>query len=142
MHCKQIDGGLGLDVCERAQHRASLPASPRRQPPLVCRCDMYALEKNDVSMAVSAEIGLPAKSGVSGVVISVVPNVLGLATFSPRLDSFGNSVRHALTTKLPPIRFDYLFHQLFHHGRLTRSSSCAVEDLYTCMCWAESSGIA
>jgi glutaminase len=39
------------------------------------------------------EIGLPAKSGVSGVIISVIPNVLGLATFSPRLDKFGNSVR-------------------------------------------------
>ena len=39
------------------------------------------------------EIGLPAKSGVSGVVISVVPNVMGVATFSPRSDSFGNSVR-------------------------------------------------
>ncbi len=51
---------------------------------------------NTVS-ASPAEIGLPAKSGVSGIVISVVPNVLGLATFSPRLDGFGNSVRRALT---------------------------------------------
>ena len=41
------------------------------------------------------QIGLPAKSGVSGIVISVVPNVIGLAAFSPRLDSFGNSVRSA-----------------------------------------------
>ena len=46
------------------------------------------------------EIGLPAKSGVSGIVISVVPNVMGLATFSPRLDKFGNSVR--LTHLLRP----------------------------------------
>ena len=41
------------------------------------------------------EIGLPGKSGVSGVVITVVPNVMGIATFSPRLNSFGNSVRQA-----------------------------------------------
>ena len=41
------------------------------------------------------QIGLPAKSGVSGIVISVVPNVMGLAAFSPRLDKFGNSVRSA-----------------------------------------------
>lgn len=38
-------------------------------------------------------IGIPAKSGVSGVVMVVVPNFGGFATFSPRLDSFGNSVR-------------------------------------------------
>ena len=39
------------------------------------------------------EVGLPAKSGVSGGVIVVVPNVMGFATFSPRLDACGNSVR-------------------------------------------------
>lgn len=38
-------------------------------------------------------IGIPAKSGVSGVVMVVIPNFGGFATFSPRLDSFGNSVR-------------------------------------------------
>lgn len=39
------------------------------------------------------EVGLPAKSGVAGGVIVVVPNVMGFATFSPRLDAYGNSVR-------------------------------------------------
>ena len=39
------------------------------------------------------EVGLPAKSGVAGSVLVVAPNLLGLATFSPRLDSYGNSVR-------------------------------------------------
>lgn len=38
-------------------------------------------------------IGIPAKSGVSGVVMVVIPNFGGFATFSPQLDSFGNSVR-------------------------------------------------
>jgi glutaminase len=41
----------------------------------------------------SLEVGLPAKSGVAGAVLVVVPNLMGLATFSPRLDSYGNSVR-------------------------------------------------
>jgi glutaminase len=39
------------------------------------------------------KIGLPAKSGVSGGIIAVVPNVMGIAVFSPLLDSRGNSVR-------------------------------------------------
>jgi glutaminase len=38
-------------------------------------------------------VGLPAKSGVAGLVYVVVPHVMGLAVFSPPLDSHGNSVR-------------------------------------------------
>jgi len=39
------------------------------------------------------QVGLPAKSGVSGIVIVVVPNVVGFATWSPPLDVIGNSAR-------------------------------------------------
>ncbi len=45
------------------------------------------------------EIGLPAKSGVSGAIITVAPGKGGMATFSPPLDSAGNSVRGQLATK-------------------------------------------
>jgi glutaminase len=38
-------------------------------------------------------IGMPAKSGVSGGVIAVLPGQLGIGVFSPRLDSRGNTVR-------------------------------------------------
>ena len=38
-------------------------------------------------------VGMPAKSGVSGGVIAVLPGQLGIGVFSPRLDAFGNSVR-------------------------------------------------
>lgn len=38
-------------------------------------------------------VGLPAKSGVSGGIIAVLPGQLGIAVFSPRLDEQGNSVR-------------------------------------------------
>jgi glutaminase len=38
-------------------------------------------------------VGLPAKSGVSGGIVAVLPGQLGVAVFSPRLDSHGNSVR-------------------------------------------------
>jgi glutaminase len=38
-------------------------------------------------------VGLPAKSGVGGGIIAVVPGKFGIAAFSPRLDAAGNSVR-------------------------------------------------
>lgn len=39
------------------------------------------------------QIGMPAKSGVSGGVVAVLPGQLGVGIFSPPLDSRGNSVR-------------------------------------------------
>ncbi|WP_051053750.1 glutaminase A [Leucobacter salsicius] len=39
------------------------------------------------------EIGLPAKSGVSGGIVAIAPGKGALATFAPPLDSAGNSVR-------------------------------------------------
>ncbi len=38
-------------------------------------------------------VGLPAKSGVSGAIMAVLPNQLGIAAWSPPLDRHGNSVR-------------------------------------------------
>ena len=39
-------------------------------------------------------VGLPAKSGVSGALVLVVPNVMGIGIWSPPLDALGNSVRY------------------------------------------------
>ncbi|MBL9158934.1 MAG: glutaminase A [Verrucomicrobiales bacterium] len=39
------------------------------------------------------KVGMPAKSGVAGGIIAVLPGQLGIGVFSPRLDSHGNSVR-------------------------------------------------
>lgn len=38
-------------------------------------------------------VGLPAKSGVGGGILAVVPGVMGIAAFAPPLDDAGNSVR-------------------------------------------------
>ncbi len=38
-------------------------------------------------------VGIPAKSGVSGGILAVVPDQAGIAVFSPPLDQRGNSVR-------------------------------------------------
>ncbi len=41
----------------------------------------------------SYEIGMPAKSGVAGGIIAVIPGQIGIGVFSPRLDAHGHSVR-------------------------------------------------
>lgn len=39
------------------------------------------------------DVGLPAKSGVAGGIMAVLPGRMGIGVFSPRLDAQGNSVR-------------------------------------------------
>ena len=45
------------------------------------------------------DVGLPAKSGVGGGIITIAPGKGGLCTFSPPLDASGNSIRGRLSTR-------------------------------------------
>lgn len=72
--------------------RASRRLPPRAQTgPLTARCAAPVRHARARRQAFS--VGLPAKSGVSGALMVVVPGICGLALYSPRLDKAGNSVR-------------------------------------------------
>src|SRR5262249_57749969 len=60
----------------------------RRCLSLMSSCGMY-----NYSGEFAFEIGLPAKSGVSGALMIVIPKTMGICIWSPRLDRNGNSVR-------------------------------------------------
>ena len=43
--------------------------------------------------------GIPAKTGVGGGVMGVLPGVMGISAFAPPIDSAGNSVKAQLAIK-------------------------------------------
>jgi glutaminase len=77
-------------------------------------CGMY-----DYSGAWIYNVGMPAKSGVGGGVIAVLPGQLGIAVFSPKLDDRGNSFRGIEICKR--ISKDFGLH-LFQTGQTTAAT--------------------
>ncbi len=84
-------------------------------------CGMYNAAGDWVT-----EVGLPAKSGVGGGILAVLPGQLGLAVFSPRLDARGNSVRGVAVCRR--LSRDLELHFL-HVGRAARSAVRATYDV-------------
>jgi glutaminase len=78
------NGGVNPRTTERAvrhEHVESILS-------IMTTCGMY-----DYAGEWVYTVGMPAKSGVAGGLLAVLPGQLGIGVFSPRLDPRGNSVR-------------------------------------------------
>lgn len=100
------NGGICPTTGEKVLHSSAV----RDVLSLMHSCGMY-----DYSGQFAFKVGLPAKSGVSGALLLVVPNVMGMCLWSPPLDPLGNSVRgvqfsEELVTTFNFHRYDNLRH--------------------------------
>uniref|UniRef100_A0A673MTR0 glutaminase n=1 Tax=Sinocyclocheilus rhinocerous TaxID=307959 RepID=A0A673MTR0_9TELE len=75
-------------ICPITGERVLSAEAVRNTLSLMHSCGMY-----DFSGQFAFHVGLPAKSGVSGAVLLVVPNIMGVMCWSPALDRVGNSIR-------------------------------------------------
>ncbi|GAB3712686.1 glutaminase A [Nocardiopsis nanhaiensis] len=100
----QPNTGLRLFSRRNTRHLLSVMAS----------CGMY-----DAAGDWLTSVGIPAKSGVAGGIIGVLPGQVGVAAFSPRLDAHGNSARGVVM--MEKLSEDLGLH-LMEAGRPARSS--------------------
>jgi len=110
------NGGVNPLSGERALAREHVD----RVLSVMTTCGMY-----DAAGEWVVDVGMPAKSGVAGGVLAVLPGQLGIAVFSPPLDRHGNSVRGIEVCR--QISEDLELHLL----HVARSSRSAVRRTYT-----------
>ncbi|WP_416971707.1 glutaminase A [Streptomyces sp. 4F14] len=106
---------------------------------LMTSCGMY-----DFSGEFAFTIGLPAKSGVSGALMVVIPQLMGVCVWSPRLDELGNSVRGIEMCRKLVETFQVHPHaaqetRAARKDPRRRRNQSAVESVVA-LCWAASQG--
>ncbi|XP_055853702.1 glutaminase liver isoform, mitochondrial isoform X2 [Episyrphus balteatus] len=75
-------------ICPTTEEKVLQPEVVRDVLSIMHSCGTY-----DYSGQFAFKVGLPAKSGVCGGMMLVIPNVMGIFTWSPPLDMLGNSCR-------------------------------------------------
>ncbi|MGW0044289.1 glutaminase A [Rhodococcus sp. NPDC003348] len=96
------------------------PAHVEQVLSVMTSCGMY-----DAAGEWITQVGLPAKSGVGGGVLAVLPGQIGIAVHSPRLDSHGNSVRGVQACRELSRSLD------LHFLHVTRAARSAIRSSYT-----------
>ncbi|GFG84284.1 MAG: glutaminase A [Mycolicibacter algericus] len=92
----------------------------RRTLSVMVTCGMYDAAGEWVSA-----VGMPAKSGVGGGIVAVLPGQLGIGVYSPRIDAKGNSVRGVLVCRS-------LSQQLgLHFLTVSSEAHSAIRGMYT-----------
>ncbi|GAB2826609.1 hypothetical protein GCM10027091_66790 [Streptomyces daliensis] len=126
-------------VCPLTGERIFKPETVQYCQSLMTSCGMY-----DFSGQFAFSVGLPAKSGVSGALMVVVPQVMGICVWSPRLDEQGNSVRGVEFCRR--MVENYVVHphdaaegQSDRRDIRRRKDQTALESV-TALCWAAAQG--
>ena len=104
----------------RTQQRVLAPALVERVLSVMTTCGMY-----DGAGDWVASVGMPAKSGVGGGIVAVLPGQMGIAVYSPRLDEHGNSVRGVEACRTMSKKLE------LHFLHVTRASRSAIRNRYT-----------
>jgi len=71
------------------------------------------------------DVGLPAKSGIGGGIVTISPGKGGMGTYAPRLDAAGNSVKGSLVARhlSQQLGLDLLISSAFIPGALRHKRS-------------------
>ncbi|MGW5573660.1 glutaminase A [Nocardia thailandica] len=107
-------------VNPRTRERALSAPLTERVLSVMTTCGMYDAAGDWVTT-----VGLPAKSGVGGGILAVLPGQLGIAVYSPRLDAHGNSVRGVAACRELSKRLE------LHFCHVTRSARTAIRASYS-----------
>ena len=103
--------------------RVTGAAVVQRTLSVMVTCGMY----NAAGDWVSA-VGMPAKSGVGGGILAVLPGQLGIGVYSPLLDDRGNSVRGVLVCRALSERLGLHFLTVSRESRATIRAVYAPRD--------------
>lgn len=127
-------------ICPLTNKKIFRPDTVKNCLSLMYSCGMY-----DYSGEFAFSVGIPAKSGVGGGLMVVVPNLMGIAIWSPLLDKNGNSVKgiefcQRLVKKFNFHNYDSLISGKSHKINPRQSHFIQSENPVTQFIWAASQG--
>lgn len=113
----------GGGVNHRTGVRVVSPAVVQRTLSVMMTCGMY-----DATGVWVTTVGMPAKSGVGGGIIAVLPSQLGIGVYSPPLGANGNSIRGVLACQSLSAQLGLHFLSVTRESRATIRATHEVAD--------------